>query len=155
MSEVNFHMKSQITFGLVNGILTPIISFIISFIVGVFILYERFSGNDYFGAVIYYPKIAIVVSIIFPFLTLKKEYVMNVSIKVIVVSSVLSGIIFYLFALLINKVYLLNIANFPALNRSNFGFLVGYDISLDDVAFCGFVLFIVTLSMSLLLRRNL
>jgi hypothetical protein len=153
LSVVNCQMKSQITFGVINGLLMPIISFFISFIVGVFILHERFPGSDYFGAVIYFPYISIAVSIIFPYLTIKKENVMEVSIIIIVFSSVLAGIIFCIIAFLINKIYLLNIDNFQKLNGGKFELMIGYDVSYEAVMFCGFVLFLVILIMSLMRRK--
>lgn len=145
--------KNQIIIGLFNGFLTPIISFFISFFVGVFILDERFPGNDYFGAVIYFPFISFVITITFPYLTINKRVIIESRLN-IVLSSVLAGVIFCIASLLTNKLYLLNIKNFPEFNASQFEFMVRYDVSYEIVIFIGIVLSLVSLIMSFLMRRK-
>jgi hypothetical protein len=72
----------------------------------------------------------------------------------IVLSSVLAGIIFCITALLINKIYLLNIKNFPELNPGQFEFMIGYDVSYEAVIFIGIVLSLMSFLMSFLMRRK-
>ena len=56
-------MRNQLMYGVLNGLLVPILSFILSFILGVFIWNNSFGGSNYYGAIIYFPKVSIVVSI--------------------------------------------------------------------------------------------
>jgi phosphoglycerol transferase MdoB-like AlkP superfamily enzyme len=147
-------MKNHIIHGAYSGFLISIISFFISFIVGVFILDHRFPGIDYFGAIIYFPFISFVITIIFPYLMMNKERVKVEPRLNIVISSVLAGVIFCIAALLITNIYLSNINNFPALNPGQFELMVGYDVSHEAVIFNGLVLSVVSLTMSFLMRRK-
>ncbi|WP_020615512.1 hypothetical protein [Paenibacillus daejeonensis] len=139
-------MKNQLMYGVLNGLLVPILSFILSFVLGVFMFNSRFAGSDYYGAIIYFPNVSIVVSILFSWLT--ATIATRASAWVNVLSALLAGGLYSLLSLIITKVYINNVDHFPRLNDKGFEFSIGYGIPTETIIFNGVILSLLTFIMS-------
>lgn len=115
-------------------------------VLGVFILNLRFAGSDYYGAIIYFPNVSIVVSILFSWLTANISK--RTSALVNVLSSLIAGGLYSLLSIIITKVYIDNVDHFPRLNDKGFEFSIGYGIPTETIIFNGVILLLLTFIMS-------
>ncbi|SFS76023.1 hypothetical protein [Paenibacillus sp. BC26] len=140
MRVLRLLLKNQFLLSSLVGAIISAISFLFSFILGVFLVEQTFTGNAYYGAIIYFPYFAAIFSILIPFFITDKIFPSLKSNLRIVGYSLISGFIFFITSVFINNEYIGNVERFPDLSGGLAIPMIGYNISFEFLLLDGLIL---------------
>jgi hypothetical protein len=110
--------------GFLNGTLTAFTSFITSYVIGVFVLGKYVVGNPFWGALIHFQWISVILSIAVPILLYRvyRTKLSKFSQQKKFTLALNSGVNFLIISVLLVKIYLL-------FEPTDFGLLISYSVS--------------------------